>query len=76
MFPDILSSSYTLTTASFVSLFCNMFIVIMNTASFKDVEEVTVKSLLLVETVVISEVNLTSIFKMIVNSEFIVIIPF
>jgi hypothetical protein len=43
---------------------------------FKDVEETVVKSLLLIKIVIISEVNLALIFRVIVNSEFIIVIPF
>ena len=76
MFPDIPSFSYILTTASFVSPSYNTSMAIVNTALFKGVEEAAVKSLLSIEAVIISEVNLASISKMIINSEFIVIISF
>ena len=49
---------------------------IMNIVSFKGVEKATIKSLLLIKTVIILEINLTSIFKMIINSEFTIVIPF
>jgi hypothetical protein len=76
MFPDISSSFYIVATASFVLPSRNTFVAIMNIASFKGVEKATVKSLLLMEAVVVSKVNLASIFGMIVNSEFTIVILF
>ena len=53
-----------------------MSMAILNTASFKGIEKVVIKTLLSIKTIVVSAINLTSIFNMIVNSKFIVAIPF
>ncbi len=76
MFPDISFFSYMTTTVSFVSSVRNMFIVMLNITSFNDIEKVAIKALLLVETIIILMINLTSIFNMIINSKFIIIISF
>ncbi len=76
MFPNIPFFSYILTTVLFVPSSRNTFIAMVNTVSFKGIEKVVVKSLLSMEMMIISEINLTSIFKVIVNLKFIVIILF
>ncbi len=53
-----------------------MFITILNIILFNSIKKATIEASLLIEIVIVLIINLTSIFNIIINSEFIVIIPF
>ena|SRR6266566_1267729 len=76
MFLDISSSFYTIATVSLVSSVYNIFVMMLSIMLFNDIKEVIIKVLLLVRIIIILMINLASIFNMIINSEFIVVIPF
>ncbi len=56
-------------TVSFISFVYNTSIAILNITSFNDIEEVTIKTLLLIKVIIILIINLTSIFN-ITNCKF------